>query len=77
MLNEFGHIRLIDFSFSKELRKDNLTLSFCGSPEYVSPEIIMGTGHNKSTDWWSLGILCFELLYGCPPFYSEDFTKMI
>lgn len=50
--------------------------SFCGTPEYVSPEMLDGTGHDKTLDWWGVGILIFELLAGIPPFYSKDTDKM-
>lgn len=45
---------------------------FSGTPEYLAPEIIMSQGYNKSADWWSLGILIFEMNAGYPPFYAKD-----
>jgi serine/threonine protein kinase len=72
-----GHIKLADFGLSKFLTSsDSLTNSFCGSPEYMSPEMLMGTGHGSSVDYYSLGAILFEMLTGLPPFYSTDRNQM-
>lgn len=72
-----GHIKLADFGLSKVFpSQDYLTNSFCGSPEYMSPEMLMGTGHGFSVDYYSLGALLFEMLTGLPPFYSTDRDQM-
>uniref|UniRef100_A0A669BKD2 Ribosomal protein S6 kinase n=1 Tax=Oreochromis niloticus TaxID=8128 RepID=A0A669BKD2_ORENI len=73
LLDSDGHVVLTDFGLSKEfLEEDGRTYSFCGTIEYMAPEIIRGkSGHGKSVDWWSLGILMFELLTGASPFTLE------
>lgn len=73
LLDEQGHIRLTDFGLSKDGIKDNFSAtSLCGTPEYLAPEIISQTGHGKAVDWWSLGIMIFEMLTGSLPFNSSN-----
>ena len=59
-----GYVKLVDFGFSKKLESGNKTWTFCGTPEYVAPEIILNKGHDKAVDFWSLGCLMYELLTG-------------
>lgn len=72
-----GYLSLSDFGISKFLpaSKDK-TYTFCGSPEYLSPEIIVGEGYDKKADYWALGILIYELFFGIPPFYSTDIMTL-
>jgi protein kinase X len=70
LIDHEGNVRLTDFGFAKKI--DNRTFTLCGTPEYIAPEIILGTGHGKGVDWWALGILIFEMLAGYPPFYENE-----
>lgn len=70
LLDEKGHIKITDFGFSKYVT--NSTFTLCGTPEYLAPEIIGGHGHGREVDWWALGILIYEMLVGCPPFYDNS-----
>jgi len=70
LLDRVGHCKVTDFGFAKKV--DYRTWTLCGTPEYLAPEIILSKGHGKAVDWWALGILCYEMLAGYPPFYDED-----
>jgi len=77
LLDEVGHVCLTDFGLSKEMvTTANAARTFCGTPEYLAPEILQGVGHGKAVDWWSLGTLVFEMLTGLPPFYSRNINHM-
>ena len=76
LLEKDGYLKLIDFGMAKILKDDEKTNSFCGTPEYLAPEIITGEGHNRMADWWSYGTLVYEMLFGIPPFYNENVETM-
>jgi serum/glucocorticoid-regulated kinase 2 len=76
LLDEGGHVCLTDFGLSKEVPDEDSAHTFCGTPEYLAPEIVTGSGHGKPVDWWSLGILLYELTVGIPPFYSQNVNEM-
>ena len=76
LMDEEGYLKLADFGMAKKLKDDEKAMSFCGTPEYLAPEIITMEGHDKMADWWSFGILLFEMLCGLPPFYMDNIDKM-
>ncbi|XP_016945519.2 cGMP-dependent protein kinase, isozyme 1 [Drosophila suzukii] len=72
MLDERGYVKIVDFGFAKQIGTSAKTWTFCGTPEYVAPEIILNKGHDRAVDYWALGILIHELLNGTPPFSAPD-----
>eukprot|EP01088_Endostelium_zonatum_P011985 TRINITY_DN26150_c0_g1_i1.p1 TRINITY_DN26150_c0_g1~~TRINITY_DN26150_c0_g1_i1.p1 ORF type:complete len:490 (+),score=122.94 TRINITY_DN26150_c0_g1_i1:115-1584(+) len=78
LLSSDGHIIMTDFGISKEglASGDDRTGTFCGTPEYLAPEVLKQEKYTKAVDWWSLGTLMYEMLSGLPPFYSEEVQNM-
>jgi serine/threonine protein kinase SCH9 len=78
LLDATGHVALCDFGLSKaDLHPDELTTTFCGTTEYLAPEILLSEqGYSKIVDFWSLGVLLFEMCCGWSPFYAEDTQQM-
>lgn len=78
LITSEGHITLTDFGLCKEgiEKEDDRTGTFCGTPEYLAPEVLKGKGYGKAVDWWSYGSLIYEMLTGLPPFYSQDVQEM-
>ncbi|XP_060937192.1 serine/threonine-protein kinase Sgk2b [Limanda limanda] len=77
LLDSGGHVMLTDFGLCKEgVAAGGVMHTFCGTPEYLAPEVLQGGPYSPAVDWWGLGTVLFEMLYGLPPFYSRSRTKM-
>ncbi|XP_075441187.1 serine/threonine-protein kinase Sgk2 isoform X2 [Ascaphus truei] len=72
-----GHVVLTDFGLCKEgMEQEETTCTFCGTPEYLAPEVLKKQPYDRTVDWWCLGAVLYEMLYGLPPFYSGDVSQM-
>ena len=80
LIDTEGHIRITDFGLSKDnvtgAGAEGGTKTFCGTPEYLAPEILENRGHGKAVDWWSFGTLLYEMMCGLPPFYDTNVQRM-
>lgn len=67
---------MADFGLAKFVQEGELANSFCGTAEYLAPEMLIGNGHDYTVDWWALGILIYEMIVGIPPFFHKNKHKM-
>lgn len=72
LVGQDGYLRLIDYGLAKMTKGDELATTFCGTPEYLAPEMVAQTGHDFGVDWWAVGIMMYELLVGVTPFYHSN-----
>ena len=70
LIDTKGYLKLTDFGFAKVC--EGRTYTLCGTPEYLAPEILLNKGHGKPVDWWTFGVLLYEMIAGIDPFNDED-----
>lgn len=76
LLDDKGYAVLTDFGLAKFVPTNQKTQTFCGTPDYLAPEVVLQTGHNRTADWWSLGVLIYEMIHGRTPFFSQTVDEM-
>lgn len=76
LVGEDGYLLVADFGLAKFVQQGELANSFCGTAEYLAPEMLIGNGHDFTVDWWALGILIFEMIVGIPPFFHRNKHRM-
>jgi serum/glucocorticoid-regulated kinase 2 len=76
LLDHNGHVKLADFGLSKDIMDNEIASSFCGTPEYVAPEMIQKKQYGYVVDEWSLGVLLYEMVFGFPPFSGSNKDKL-
>uniref|UniRef100_A0A3Q3X1K9 non-specific serine/threonine protein kinase n=1 Tax=Mola mola TaxID=94237 RepID=A0A3Q3X1K9_MOLML len=77
MLDKDGHIKITDFGLCKEGITDTATMkTFCGTPEYLAPEVLEDNDYGRAVDWWGLGVVMYEMMCGRLPFYNQDHEKL-
>ena len=82
LLDTDGYLKVVDFGFAKKIPYykegvlKNRSYTLCGTPEYLSPELVLNQGHTQAVDYWALGILIFELLTGGTPFADPSQSKI-
>ncbi|XP_051632263.1 RAC-beta serine/threonine-protein kinase-like isoform X1 [Manacus candei] len=77
LLDKDGHIKLTDFGLCKEGVTDGATMrTFCGTPEYLAPEVLEDNDYGRAVDWWGLGVVMYEMLCGRLPFYNQDHERL-
>ena len=77
LVDQRGYIKIIDYGLAKMLKDNEEALSFCGTPEYLAPEMVTQQGHDKAVDWWAIGVLMYEMLIGVTPFFNKNKNMLL
>jgi serine/threonine protein kinase len=72
LVDNNGYLKIIDYGLAKITPSNELAQSYCGTPEYLAPEMVSMEGHDMTVDWWALGILIYEMTIGVTPFYNKN-----
>lgn len=72
LVDRTGYLKIIDYGLAKILGDGELAMSYCGTPEYLAPEMVSHQGHDMTVDWWAVGILIYEMLIGVTPFFNRN-----
>lgn len=72
LVEQSGYLKIIDYGLAKTLKGNQLSKTFCGTPEYLAPEMVQNEGHDFSVDWWAVGVLIYEMVIGVTPFYNRE-----
>ena len=75
LIDADGFLAITDFGVSKVIKPRDNSKTLCGTLEYMAPEILDKTGHSPSVDWWSLGILTYEMVFGRTPYYTNRMIR--